>query len=178
MKQLMTLPFDPSTSSGQARLRGERFGRGAGELHGFAGQHAGTGLDSHAFAAYRALERMPEVAKAQPVVVESLEDFLKAEERPIEALLASQEAWAAGNLKAYPARPAALAFTADAKRDDAARRLAFLRALRVAPGRPALRSTCSKTHRPRRMPRCHRCPTAPCTRCPSRPTTPAPSSSA
>lgn len=89
--------------------------------------------NSHAFAAYRALERMPELARAQPVVVESLEAFLRAEERPIEALLASQELWAAGNLKAYPARPAALAFTADDKRDDAARRLAFLRALRVAP---------------------------------------------
>jgi hypothetical protein len=89
--------------------------------------------NSHAFAAYRALEAMPEVAKAAPVTVEPLEAFLKAEERPIEALLASQEAWAASNLAPYPARPAALAFTADPARGDAQRRQAFLRALRVAP---------------------------------------------
>lgn len=88
---------------------------------------------NHSFAAYRTFENMPEVANAAPITVEPLEAFLKAEEKPIAALLADQETWAAAHLENYPARPAALAFTANAARSDAARRLAFLRALRVAP---------------------------------------------
>ncbi len=75
---------------------------------------------------------MPEVAQASPVVVEPLEAFLKAEERALEALLESQEAWARANLKSYPQRPVALAFKANTKRTDAERRQAFLQALRVA----------------------------------------------
>ncbi|MHB1249058.1 MAG: hypothetical protein ACYCZL_06645 [Polaromonas sp.] len=89
--------------------------------------------NNHSFAAYRAFEGMPEVASAAAVLAEPLEAFLKAEEKPIEALLASQEAWAAVHLENYPARPLALAFTADSSRPDDTRRLAFLRALRVAP---------------------------------------------
>jgi len=88
---------------------------------------------NHTFAAYRAFEKMPEVANAPAVVVEPLESFLRAEEKTLEALLASQEAWANANLEKYPARPAMLAFKADAGRNDDARRLAFLMALRVAP---------------------------------------------
>lgn len=88
---------------------------------------------NHSPPTYRALERMPEVAEAPAVTVEPLEAFLKAEEKAIEALLASQEAWAVANLDPYPARPPALAFVADAGRSDSARRLAFLRALRIAP---------------------------------------------
>ena len=88
---------------------------------------------NHSFAAYRAFERMPEVATAAPVPVESLEVFLKAEEKAIEALLKDQEAWASANLEYYPARPAGLAFSANPARTDDARRLAFLMALRVAP---------------------------------------------
>jgi hypothetical protein len=88
---------------------------------------------NHSFAAYRAFEGMPEVASAAAVMAEPLEAFLKAEESPIEALLASQEAWAAVHLENYPARPLALAFVANAAWSDDARRQAFLRALRVAP---------------------------------------------
>jgi hypothetical protein len=88
---------------------------------------------NHSFAAYRAFERMPEVATAAPVPVETLESFLKADEPAIAALLQEQEVWASSHLDYYPARPAGLAFTADPKRTDSARRLAFLRALRVAP---------------------------------------------
>ncbi len=88
---------------------------------------------NHSLAAYRALEAMPEVANAAPVAVEPLEAFLKAEEKTLEALLASQEAWAIANLENYPARPAKLAFMAKPERSDQARRLAFLSALRVAP---------------------------------------------
>ncbi len=88
---------------------------------------------NHTLPTYRALEQMPEVVKAAPVAVETLESFLKAEEKTIEALLASQEAWAVVNLENYPKRPEALNFTANPERSDAARRLAFLMALRVAP---------------------------------------------
>ncbi len=89
--------------------------------------------DNHSLAAYRALEVMPEVANAPSVNVETLESFLKSEEKTLEALLASQEAWALANLENYPARPSALAFMAKPERSDEARRQAFLTALRIAP---------------------------------------------
>lgn len=89
--------------------------------------------ENHSLASYRAFERMPEVATASMVTVESLEAFLRSEESTVEALLASQEAWSLSNLEKYPPRPATLAFVADASRPDDARRLAFLTALRVAP---------------------------------------------
>ena len=88
---------------------------------------------SHSFATYRALENMPEVADTPAVAAEPLDDFLRSEEKTIEALLASQEAWASANLDQYPPRPAALSFSADSARSDEARRRAFLMALRVAP---------------------------------------------
>ena len=88
---------------------------------------------NHTLASYRALENLPEVSAAAPVAVESLDRFLKSEETTLEALLASQEAWAASNLSHYPTRPAALAFKADPNRSETARRVAFLSALRVAP---------------------------------------------
>ena len=56
---------------------------------------------SHALAAYRVFENMPEVAQAAPVKVEPLEVFLKAQEKPIAALLAQQEAWMQTNLPNY-----------------------------------------------------------------------------
>jgi hypothetical protein len=88
---------------------------------------------NHTYVAYRAFEKMPEVANAAPVTVEPLEDFLRAQEKSIEALLTSQEVWAKAHLDVYPPRPAALAFKANPALTDAARRLAFLMALRVAP---------------------------------------------
>ena len=88
---------------------------------------------NHTFATYRVFEKMPEVASAAPVGVEPLEAFLKAQEKPLQALLESQETWAASHLDVYPPRPAALAFKADRARGDDERRLAFLKALRVAP---------------------------------------------
>lgn len=103
-----------------------------GALLGLISSTAGA-WGNHALPAYRALEAMPEIANAAPVAAEPLEAFLKAEERTIEALLASQEAWAAANLQSYPPRPAALAFTANPERSDEARRLAFAHALRIAP---------------------------------------------
>lgn len=103
-----------------------------GALLGLISTTAGA-WGNHTLAAYRALEAMPEVANAAPVTVEALESFLKAEEKTIEALLASHEAWAAANLQSYPPRPSKLAFVANPNRSDEARRLAFTHALRIAP---------------------------------------------
>ncbi|MEI6735226.1 MAG: hypothetical protein WCK94_14700 [Comamonadaceae bacterium] len=96
---------------------------------------AGNALawSNHSFAAYRAFEKMPEVANAPAATVEALEAFLKDQEKAIQDLLTSQERWAQGNLDFYPPRPAQLAFKANPAQSDAARRLAFLMALRVAP---------------------------------------------
>ncbi len=88
---------------------------------------------NHTYPAYRVFENMAEVAKAAPVAVEPLDAFLKAQEKAIELLLTRQENWAQTHLMVYPPRPPALAFKADPARPDAARRLAFLNALRVAP---------------------------------------------
>lgn len=87
----------------------------------------------HAPASYRALEVMPEVADAGSVTVESLDSFLRLQEKTLEALLASQEAWAVATLEHYPQSPAELAFVARPKRTEEARRAAFLRALRISP---------------------------------------------
>ncbi len=97
--------------------------------------HAGKALawSNHSLAAYRAFEKMPEVANAQPVLVEPLEAFLKDQEKAVQDLLASQEDWARNHLDFYPPRPAQLAFRANPAQSDAARRMAFLMALRVAP---------------------------------------------
>ena len=101
-------------------------------LLGLASGHV-RAWSNHTFAAYRAFEKMPEVAGAPPVTAEPLETFLKAEEKAIEALLARQEAWARATLEVYAPRPDTLAFTANPARSDDARRLAFLMALRVSP---------------------------------------------
>lgn len=88
---------------------------------------------NHTFASYRAFEGFPEIRQAATVRVEPLEVFLKDQEAAIESLLANQEVWASTHLDVYPARPASLAFKANPARNDEARRLAFLTALRVAP---------------------------------------------
>ena len=101
-------------------------------LLGLAANNA-LAWSNHSYAAYRVFEKMPEVVNATPVAVEPLEAFLKAQEKSIETLLASQETWAQTHLEVYPPRPATLSFKADPTRTDDARRLAFLMALRVAP---------------------------------------------
>lgn len=88
---------------------------------------------NHSPMCYRAFERMPEVAGAAAVKAEPLVDFLRDQEGPIARALDAQEAWAREHLKGYAARPDALRFVADAKRSDADRRAAFLRALRLSP---------------------------------------------
>ena len=88
---------------------------------------------NHTLPTYRAFDRMPEVTQAAPVTAEPLEAFLKAQEKPIAELLASQEAWARANMPQYAPRADVLSFQAEPGRSDADRRLAFLNALRISP---------------------------------------------
>ena len=88
---------------------------------------------NHSLLAYRAFEAMPEVARAPAVRVEPLADFLRAQEPALALLLDEHERWARVQIRAYAPRPTGLRFTTDPQRDDAARRLAFLRALRLSP---------------------------------------------
>jgi hypothetical protein len=88
---------------------------------------------NHSPMCYRAFERMPEVANAAAVKAEPLVDFLRAQEASIALTLEAQEAWAREHLKGHAPRPDALRFVADARRSDADRRAAFLRALRLSP---------------------------------------------
>lgn len=88
---------------------------------------------NHTPMCYRAFERMPEVASTAPVKAEPLVDFLRDQEAAIARTLDAQEAWARENLKNHAPRAEALRFVPDAKRSDAERRAAFLRALRLSP---------------------------------------------
>lgn len=88
---------------------------------------------NHTPMCYRAFERMPEVGGAAAVKAEPLADFLRDQEGSIARTLDAQEAWAREHLKGHAPRPEALRFVADAKRSDADRRAAFLRALRLSP---------------------------------------------
>lgn len=94
---------------------------------------SGQAFGNHTLTTYRALEKMPEVALAPPVKVESIETFLKAEEKAIEKLLVDQDAWAMANLDYYPKKPEAIRFKANEAMSDQERRTAFLKALRAAP---------------------------------------------
>lgn len=96
--------------------------------------HPAWAWSNHAMASYRAFEVLPEVAQAAPVAAEPLEDFLRAQAMPIEALLASEDAWAQAHIAHYPPLPAAMRLRAQAVQGDAtALRKAFLTALRVSP---------------------------------------------
>jgi len=88
---------------------------------------------NHSPMCYRAFERMPEVASAAAVKAEPLVDFLRARENAIAARLDAQEAELRERLKGHAPRPEALRFVAGARRSDAERRAAFLRALRLSP---------------------------------------------
>lgn len=88
---------------------------------------------NHALLSLRAFEGMPEVAQAAPLTVRSLDEFLLDAEPRLAARLEAQEDWARSEIKAYAPRPPQLRFHADPQRSANARRLAFLRALRLSP---------------------------------------------
>lgn len=85
----------------------------------------------HPLITYPVVGTIPEVRNAQPIVVESLESFISAEEKKLEALLVEEEAWAKKNLQWYTPVPASLVFKATGNRDDSL--LHFSQAIRVNP---------------------------------------------
>lgn len=88
---------------------------------------------NHSLVTYRAFDTLPEVSRAAAVPAEPLESFLKAQEVPIAQLLSRQEQWARANMPHYAPRAAHFDFKADPTRTDAARREAFVAALRISP---------------------------------------------
>ncbi|HOC59210.1 MAG TPA: hypothetical protein PKN70_04640 [Smithellaceae bacterium] len=85
----------------------------------------------HPLITYPVASSMPEMLHAQPVIVESLESFISAEEKKLEFLLAEEEEWAGKNLQWYAPLPLSLVFKANGNRDDA--RLRFCHAIRINP---------------------------------------------
>jgi len=86
---------------------------------------------NHTLVSQHLVETIPEVKQAPPVPVESLAEFLIANEQDIEQLLADDEAWMAENLWHYNPRPASLAFQATGNASDVVAR--FTQAIRVNP---------------------------------------------
>lgn len=87
---------------------------------------------NHTLLTTPALEGTEELKNASPVRAETLRDFLIAEEKELEKLLAGQEAWCRKNLPDYAPRPESLAFRATGSTSDVVDR--FLRAIRMNPG--------------------------------------------
>lgn len=89
--------------------------------------------NNHTLLTWGALEGMPEIRQAQ-VKVESLNDFLAAEDAALTGVLDKAEAWAQTNVPTYPARPADIAWQAGG--DAKTRQTRFLLAVRVNPEAP------------------------------------------
>jgi len=87
----------------------------------------------HASLAWPLLRVMPEVQNAEPLRVETLNEFVVAERTAIAELLAQHEDWALQNLEHYAALPTELVF--DPAAADADLEIAFLSAIRVNPTR-------------------------------------------
>jgi hypothetical protein len=83
---------------------------------------------NHTFLTYPALRGLPEFQ--EQILAEPLESFLAKEKDKVGELLKAEEAWAASNVKAYPALPSALDFQKSKEPDY---RLLFLKALRLNP---------------------------------------------
>lgn len=126
------MPFAEGLARGSMRwLRWLRWGLLCVGLLATSGPVAAWG--NHSLLAYRAFEHMPEVAQAPAVRAEPLDEFLRDQEPALARLLDEQEAWARTEIQAYRPRPEALRWRPNPKHDAAARRLAFLRALRLSP---------------------------------------------
>ncbi len=87
--------------------------------------------DDHSLTGRPALAAMPEVTDFPLVQVETLQQFLEAEQEGLVQLLADEEVWALASVPNYPARPAELAFEAGG--DGEALRGRLLESLRMAP---------------------------------------------
>lgn len=85
----------------------------------------------HTLISFPVLETMPEVADIPAVKVETLEEFLIAEQDGLEKALAQDEAWLRENSEYYHARPDAIAFKAG--KDAADIEMRFKHAIRINP---------------------------------------------
>ena len=97
------------------------------------GASTAAAWSDHSIMAYRAMQPLLDPARAVPVRVEPLEDFLRDQQTALAKLTDEQEAWAQQHLTPYASRPPALRWVAEPNRDAAALRRSFLRALRLAP---------------------------------------------
>ena len=86
---------------------------------------------NHTLVSHELIQSMPEVASAKPVKVESLAEFLLANESAVADRLAEDEVWMAQNLWHYNPRPVDLAFAATGNEQDIVAR--FVKAIRVNP---------------------------------------------
>lgn len=86
---------------------------------------------NHTLVSHQLIQSMPQVASVAPVKVESLAEFLLANETAVAQLLAEDEVWMAQNLWHYSPRPDNLAFTATGNSQDVVER--FVKAIRVNP---------------------------------------------
>ena len=86
---------------------------------------------NHTLVSHQLIQSMPQVASASPVKVESLAEFLMANEAAVAELLAKDEVWMSQNLWHYNPRPEALAFLATGEQKDVVER--FVKAIRVNP---------------------------------------------
>ncbi|MCD6680555.1 MAG: hypothetical protein LT102_07860 [Burkholderiaceae bacterium] len=87
----------------------------------------------HALDTWAALKDMPELARLEPVRVESLDAFLVAQADALGPVLDAAEAWSREHVPAYPPRPEALRFDAAGAQLPDERRRRFIAALRIAP---------------------------------------------
>jgi hypothetical protein len=85
--------------------------------------------NNHTYLTYPIFQSQPEYQEM--VVAETLDCFLAKEKEKIGTLLKAEESWALANIKAYPACPPDLDFSASKESDL---RLRFLKALRLNPG--------------------------------------------
>lgn len=86
---------------------------------------------NHTLVSHQLIQSMPQVASVAPVKVESLAEFLLANETAVAQLLAEDEVWMAQNLWHYSPRPDNLAFTVTGNSQDVVER--FVKAIRVNP---------------------------------------------
>jgi hypothetical protein len=86
---------------------------------------------NHTLVSHELAQSMPQVASAAPVKVETLAEFLMANEIAVAELLADDEKWMAQNLWHYNPRPKALKFNATGNKQDVVER--FVKAIRINP---------------------------------------------
>ncbi len=87
--------------------------------------------DNHALGTVIALSQMKEVVEAPQVTVETLENFLKAEQKSLQNVLRAEEEWARKSVPSYPPRPNNLAF--NLSDEPKTLRSNFIKAIRINP---------------------------------------------